>query len=125
VKKNLKGGQNVGALAPGESASPVAAITVYSDTVPGTYTLQACADGPKAVSEQNESNNCANATGTITIQQTPNLVVSSVGNPPSIASLGGKFNFTNGVRNTGNVVAAASSTKYYLVSTVDGTRMDL
>ena len=61
----------------------------------------------------------------MTVQQVPNLVVSSVSNPPSTASIGGKFNFTNSVRNTGSVVAAATGTKYYLVSIVDGTKQDL
>ena len=61
----------------------------------------------------------------MTVQQVPNLVVSSLTNPPGTASIGGKFNITNSVRNTGSVVAAASSTKYYLVSILDGTKQDL
>ena len=113
------------ALAPGASASPAAARPLFSDTLPGTYFVQACADGPKGVSEEVEANNCLNSAGTMTVQQVPNLVVSSVSNPPSTASIGGKFNFTNSVRNTGSVVAAATGTKYYLVSTVDGTKQDL
>ena len=126
AKKNLKGGQAVPALDPGASASPVAALSLFSDTLPGTYFVQACADGPKGVSEDVETNNCLNAVGTMTVQQVPNLVVSSITNPPSTASLGGTFNITNSVRNTGSVVAAASSTKYYLVSSPDGlTKKDL
>ena len=77
------------------------------------------------MSEEVEGNNCLNAAGTMTVQQVPNLVVSSVSNPPSTASIGGKFNFTNSVRNTGSVVAAATGTKYYLVSILDGTKQDL
>jgi subtilase family serine protease len=125
AKKNLKGGQDVPALDPGASASPPAPLSLYSDTLPGTYFVQACADGPKGVSEEAEGNNCLNAAGTITVQQVPNLVVSSITNPPGTASLGGKFSLTNSVRNLGSVVAGASSTKYYLVSTVDGTKQDL
>jgi subtilase family serine protease len=125
AKKNLKGGQNVPILDPGASASPAAALSLFSDTLPGTYFVQACADGPKGVSEEAEGNNCLNAAGTMTVQRVPNLVVSSVSNPPSTASIGGKFNFTNSVRNTGSVVAAATGTKYYLVSIVDGTKQDL
>ena len=103
----------------------MAALSLFSDTLPGTYFVQACADGPKGVSEEVEGNNCLNAAGTMTVQQVPNLTVSSITNPPGTASLGGKFNLTNSVRNVGSVVAAASSTKYYLVSTVDGTKQDL
>jgi uncharacterized membrane protein len=125
AKKNLKGSQAVPALSPGASASPDAALSLFSDTLPGTYFVQACADGPKGVSEDVEGNNCLNAAGTVTVQQVPNLTVSSISNPPGTASIGGKFNFTNSVRNTGSVVAAATSTKYYLVSTVDGTKQDL
>jgi uncharacterized membrane protein len=125
AKKNLKGGQAVPALDPGTSASPVAALSLFSDTLPGTYFVQACADGPQGVSEDVETNNCRNAAGTMTVQQVPNLVVSSLTNPPGTASIGGKFNITNSVRNTGSVVAAASGTKYYLFSTLDGTKQDL
>jgi uncharacterized membrane protein len=125
AKKNLKGSQAVPELAPGASASPVAALTLFSDTLPGTFFVQACADGAQGVSEEVEGNNCRNSAGAMTVQQVPNLVVSSISNPPSTASLGGTFNFTNSVRNTGSVVAAATSTKYYLVSTLDGTKKDL
>ncbi len=55
AKKNLKGGQAVPALDPGTSASPVAALSLFSDTLPGTYFVQACADGPKGVSEDVEN----------------------------------------------------------------------
>jgi subtilase family serine protease len=125
TKKNLKGGQAVPALEPGASASPSAPLSLYSDTLPGTYFVQACADGPKGVSEDVETNNCLNAAGTMTVQQVPNLVVSSITNPPGTASLGGTFTLTSSARNIGSVGAGASSTKYYLVSTVDGTKKDL
>lgn len=120
AKKNLKGSQAVPALDPGASASPAAALSLFSDTLPGKYFVQACADGPKGVSEDVETNNCLNAAGTMTVLQVPNLVVSSITNPPNTAAIGGKFTLNNSVRNVGSVVAAASSTKYYLVSTVDG-----
>ena len=110
---------------PERAPSPAAALSLFSDTLPGTYFVQACADGPKGVSEEVEGNNCLNAAGTMTVQQVPNLVVSSVSNPPGTASIGGKFNFKNSVRNTGSVVAAATGTKYYLVSIVDGTKQDM
>ncbi len=125
AKKNLKGGQNVGPLAAGASEGPTSTITVYSDTAPGTYRMQACADGPKAVAETAEGNNCKDATGTLVLQQVPNLIVASIGNPPSSGALDGVINLKAGVKNTGNVQAGASDTKYYLVSIVDGSRQDL
>jgi len=125
VKKSLKGGQNVPALAPGTGASPVATVTLYSDTASGSYLVQACADAPRNVEEDTESNNCANAAGTLTVQQVPNLQVSSITNPPSTITIGGSFTLTNSVRNVGGAGAAGSGTKYYLVSTADGAKTDL
>jgi uncharacterized membrane protein len=125
ARKNTKLGQNVPGLAPGEFQSPTGTITLYSDTVPAAYFLEACADGPRSFLEANENNNCARSAGTITVQQVPNLVVSSITNPPGSAPLGSKFNVTNSVRNTGSVPAGATGTKYYLVSIVNGDRYDL
>lgn len=125
ARKSVKGGQSVGALAPGASASPAATLSLYSDTVPATYTLQACADGPKALAEENEANNCANAAQTITVLKVPNLLVSSITNPPATVTLGGSFKLTNSVRNVGSVSAGTTNTKYYLVLVADGTRKDL
>lgn len=126
AKKNLKGGQSVPALAPGESQGPVATISVYSDTLPGIYTMQACADGAKAIAESSESDNCANATGTLTVNAVPNLIVSSISNPPSAAALGGTFNATDQVKNTSSADAGATHTKFYLLSAADGkTRKDM
>ena len=45
TRKNLKGVQTIAALAPGASDSTGVALSVYSDTNPGTYSVQACADG--------------------------------------------------------------------------------
>ena len=49
--KNLKGVQAIAPLGPGESDGATVALSVYSDTDAGTYTLQACADGDGDVSE--------------------------------------------------------------------------
>lgn len=128
TKKNLKPiqGQTIEQpLAPNTSIDQVVTLEVYSDTVPGTYTLQACADGPRAISEDNENNNCANAAGTITVLRAPNLVVNGIQSPPPSAIIGQKFVAKNSVKNVGPVPAAASRTKYYLVASNDGTRQDL
>jgi len=92
IKKGLKGGQSVPALAPGANASSVVTVTLYAETVAGAYFVQACADAPKSVSELNETNNCGKAAQALTVLPVPNLLVSS---------------------------------KYYLVSIVDGTKKAL
>ena len=69
-------------LAPNATDGPTVTISVYSDTLPGTYKMQACADGPKTFVEAVESNNCIDAAGTLTVVEVPNLVVSSISNPP-------------------------------------------
>ena len=111
VKKNVKNpsgttGLATPALPAGQSITPaVAAFSVYGDTLAGTYVLQACADGPKGVAEAIETNNCANSVGTIPIDQAPNLVVTSIGNPTATAPLGTVIKVTNGVKNTGQAQA--------------------
>ena len=49
----------------------------------------------------------------------------SIGNPPSSAPVGSTIKVTNGVKNVGKAVAGPSTTKYYLVSAIDGTADDL
>ena len=102
-------------LAPNASDGPTVTISVYADTLPGTYKMQACADGPKAFTEAVESNNYTDAAGIVTVLEVPNLVVSSIGNPPAAAPLGGVIKLTTQVKNLGNVQGGASRTKYYLV----------
>ena len=125
IKKGLKGGQSVPALAPGANASSVVTVTLYAETFAGTYFVQACADAPKNVSELNETNNCGNAAQALTVLRVPNLLVSSMTNPPAILPLGSTFKLTNSVRNVGSGDAGTSNTKYYLVSIVDGTKKAL
>ena len=116
VKKNVKNpfgtsaGLPTAALPAGQSITPpAAAFSVYGDTLAGTYFLQACADGPKGIAEAIETNNCTNSVGTITIDQAPNLVVTSIGNPPATAPLGTGIKVTNGVKNIGLAQAGAST----------------
>ena len=107
AKKNLKGGQNVGrpGLRTLRDGPTAIRSLVYSDTLPGTYRhagLRRWAEGPspKAV----ETNNCTDAAGTVTVFEVPNLVVSSIGNPPAAAPLGGVIKLTSSGRKTlGNV----------------------
>ncbi len=102
---------------------------MYSDTLPGTYDLQACADGGGDISEGSgdpENNNCTNANGTIIVKQAPDLIISSISNPPSNAGQGQPITVKDTVKNNGPVDADQPTvTKYNLVSTADGTKIDL
>lgn len=122
VKKNLKGVQNVPALGIGASDASPATLQIYSDTAPGTYTFQACADGDKTVAESNELNNCTN-NGSITVFDVPDLEITAVSNPASPVPQGQSFQVTYTVKNVGAVQAAASLVKFYLVSAT--TKIDL
>src|SRR5262249_31593130 len=88
VRKNLKGIQDIAPLAFNQSDGPTVTVAVYSDTVPGTYALQACADDDDVVIETDETNNCTSTTATVTVLQTPDLVVTSITNPPASAPQG-------------------------------------
>jgi len=69
ARKNLRGTLVVPALAVGASATVASTtdVTVPSNTPPGTYTVQTCADSDKVVDEIVESNNCGNAPETVTV----------------------------------------------------------
>jgi subtilase family serine protease len=125
LRKNLKGVQTVGALIAGASAAPPATVTIYSDTIPGPYSLQACANrGDTEVVETNATDlsNCRTASGTITVHAVPDLVMKVVTEPPLQVPQGQGFQATYKVKNTGAVSAAASFVKFYLVPTVVGAQ---
>ncbi|HEV8439781.1 MAG TPA: CARDB domain-containing protein [Methylomirabilota bacterium] len=65
--KNLKGTQEIGDLAGGVTETVHPTLTVYSDTLAGTYTVQACADSAKLVTETADSDNCATSVDTVTV----------------------------------------------------------
>ena len=123
--KNLKGLQAIAPLGPGDSDGATMALSVYSDTVAGTYNLQACADDGGDVSEAFENNNCTTTLATITILESPDLVVTSITNPVSSAGQGQTIIARSTVKNIGPVSADPTITKYSLVSTIDGTKQDL
>jgi subtilase family serine protease len=124
-RKNLSGVQSVPGLAAGESAAPPATVVLFSDTVPGTYRLQACADGGGDLTESDETNNCATSDGTIAVSDGPDLVVISVGSPPSSAKLEQSFKISNMVKNIGAVRSGPTTTKFALVATSGTSTVDL
>ena len=121
--KNLKGVQSVPTVAKDATVTPTAVpIAFYSDTLPGTYSLQACADGLEELAEVNEGNNCKTSGGTVTVQSVPDLTMTSIGNPPSNIEAGQPLPSPTSysVTNTGPVGALASTAKFYLVPTAAG-----
>ena len=114
LRKNLKGVQNVPGLAPQASDATGFAVEIFSDTLPGTYRVEACADSGGTVRETAEQNNCRLTTGTIIVHDVPDLAVTSIGSPPASLPQGQSFTVTTTVVNTGAVPALASTVKYYL-----------
>lgn len=103
-------------LAPGGASAGSVTVTVPSSTVAGIYYLIACADDTKVAAESNETNNCATSTGTVQISapSLPDLIESSLADPPASAALGSGFSVTDTVLNQGAATATASTTRYYL-----------
>ena len=118
--KNLKGVQIVAPIAVGASNATEVTVQVYPDTDPGTYFLQACADGENQLREIEEDDNCRTSTATMIVSEVPDLVVTQVGNPPANVVPGASFPVTETVQNIGPVGALASKVKFSLVPTVVG-----
>ena len=102
----LSGKRSVPSLKAGKSSRGMAAVTVPLATPAGAYYLLAC----------NETNNCISSIKTANLTA-PDLVETSVTDPPSSESAGDSFPVTDKVENQGNRKAAASVTRYYLSST--------
>ena len=66
--KNLDGTKDYALIHPGLTSTQQRIVTVFADTPVGTYVVQACADSLNVIAEASETNNCFNATGTITVQ---------------------------------------------------------
>lgn len=118
--------RSVGALGAGQNNSATFNVTIGAGTTSGVYYVLACADrgpgtsgGTSEVPETDENNNCTASASTISIAG-PDLVVSSVGNPPSTAMVGGSFTITDTTANSGTANSPSFFNKYYLSS--DGTR---
>jgi subtilase family serine protease len=93
-------------------------VTVPTTTTLGTYYLLACADdaGILTVAESNEANNCIASAALVQVKapDLPDLIETSVSNPPALVTLGGSFSVTDTVINQGAVGAGPSMTQYYL-----------
>lgn len=65
--KQLTGSRSVSFLGAGLPSTGTVNVTIPSNTTPGVYWLLACADAASAVSELNETNNCAASATQITV----------------------------------------------------------
>jgi hypothetical protein len=109
----LTGSRSVPALAVGESSTDKVDVTIPSGLAARAYFLLACADDMKVVTESNETNNCIASTSTVQVKG-PDLIETSVTNPPQIFKVGSTFAVTDTVKNQGNVDTGPSVTQYYL-----------
>jgi subtilase family serine protease len=125
TRKNLNGVQSVAALAAGASDGPAVTLKVFSDTVPGAYFFQACADGAGEVAEADENNNCVTMPRGIQVRESPDLVATAVSDPPATATQGQSIAVTSTIKNAGTVTATESTTRYYLVATDGSGKIDL
>lgn len=111
--KLLSGKHGVVSLAAGAGATGTVKLTVPSGVTAGSYYLLACADDTAKVTEGNEANNCTSSAGQIQIVL-PDLIESTVAEPPAIIDLGASFTISDTVSNQGLALSAASTTRYYL-----------
>ena len=75
---DLDGTQSVPGLTPGQTFTDEETVTIRGNTPVGEYRLQACADAGKAVSEDDEADNCLLSAGTILVTTLPDLRLGTV-----------------------------------------------
>ena len=117
--------QSVKALEAGASDGPAVTLKVYSDTVPGAYFFQACANGAGDIAESDENNNCVTLPRGIEVRESPDLVAIAVSDPPATATQGQSIQVSSTIMNVGTVIATESTTRYYLVATDGSGKIDL
>ena len=102
-------------------------LEVRTESLPGQYKVQACADGGKDAPESNEDDNCLTSSGIVKVVGPPDLIVTqvTVRNAPLTAARGATLTITAALKNTGEGSAAGSTTKYMLVHTVTGATKNL
>jgi subtilase family serine protease len=109
----LTGNRVVPGLAPGTDSPGSATVTIKTNMPLGTYYLLACADDTVVVVESTETNNCRASATTVQVGA-PDLVVTTISDPPATAVRGGSFGVTETVRNQGSAAAGVSTARYYL-----------
>jgi subtilase family serine protease len=100
-------------------------LKVYSDTAPGAYRFQACADGAGDIAESDQNNNCLTLPRVIRVRESPDLLAIEVSEPPATATQGQKIQVTSTIKNVGTVPSTESITRYYVVATDGSGKLDL
>jgi choice-of-anchor B domain-containing protein len=113
----LTGARGVPSLAAGGTSTGGRTVTTPTATAVGTYYVLGCTDDLLKVRETSETNNCVASATRLSVAW-PDLVTTSVSNPPAGAVPGSKFTITDTVMNRGAAPASSSTTRYYL--SVDG-----
>lgn len=111
--KRLIGARSIPGLSVGASSSGATSVTIPPDALPGQYYLLSCADDDKAIVETQDANNCRASAGRIAISA-PDLIETSISNPPGSAAAGTGFSLSDTALNQGNWPARISTTRYYL-----------
>jgi len=109
----LLGGRPVPALGSNAVSTDTTSLTIPLKTADGSYYLIACADDKSDDAESNETNNCLASSSAVQVGK-PDLLQTSVSEPPDSAARGGRFPVTDTVENQGAVQSGASTTRYYL-----------
>jgi sugar lactone lactonase YvrE len=103
-------GRSVAPLAPGETSTGTTAVTLPTDTANGKRFLLACADGPGAIAESNEGDNCKSKT----LYVGPDLKVAKLTAPVS-AIPGQTIAVADTTQNAGGApTAVVTTTRLYL-----------
>ncbi len=114
----LSGSRAVATLSARGSSTGTMTVSAAAATPLGTYFVLACADDQRKVSETDDTNNCGASTAAVTLAR-PDLITTSLSDPPPSTIPGATFAVTDHVANVGEVAAVKSKTQYYL--SVDGT----
>jgi hypothetical protein len=108
----LTGARAVAELLPSQTSTGSRSVTVPLTAAIGSYYVLACADDTQRVQESSEGNNCQ-ASATKVLVGWPDLLTTTVSNPPADLPIGATFTVTDTASNQGNVSAGASTTRYY------------
>ena len=111
--------RTVPALAPSGTSTDTKTLKIPTDAPVGTYYLLVCADTTSVVVESDEADNCRASSTTIVVGW-PDMVITSVTNPPASVAVSGSFTMGSTAKNNGTVGAGPSGTRYYL--SLDGVK---
>jgi subtilase family serine protease len=109
----LTGKRAIPILPSGTTSTGDVTLTIPLSARAGTFYLLACADDLLKVKEASESNNCAAASGTMLVGW-PDLVTTTVFDPPPAAVIGGQLTVSDTVLNQGTLASDKSYSRYYL-----------